>query len=160
AQAVSGADGFYSTGDLCRVDGQRQVFLVGRQKELLRWEDGSLIDPQHLSNLLTRGIFIKDAMAVRRRPDDAFLSVFVFPDLKRLEKDPDYRKEIATGVSKSAALKRRIVESIKYAESIAKTGPEWNKEAVYLLPRKLERTPTHKIKFVFEMQRLDEAVEL
>ena len=157
---ASAGDGFYSTGDLCGVDGNRQVFLVGRQKELISWDDGSLIDPQHLSNLLTRGIFIKDAMAVRRLPEDLFLSVFIFPDVKRLEKDQEYRKEIATGVSKGAALKRRLVESIKYAASVAKITPKLDKDEIYLLPRKLDRTPTHKIKFVFEMKRLDEAVRI
>ena len=60
--------------------------IVGRQKELLQWEDGSLIDPQHVSNLLVRSVFVKDAMVARRQPDDPFLSVFIFPDYKRLER--------------------------------------------------------------------------
>lgn len=150
-------DGYYVTGDLCWVDENRQVHLIGREKELLLWDDGSLIDPQHVSNLLVRSVFVKDAMVARRLPEDAFLSVFIFPDYKRLEKDPDYRKEIATGVKTSAALKRRCVEAIEFAESIAGITPSLNKTDIYILPRKLERTPTHKIKFVFELQRLDAA---
>ena len=35
--------------------------------------------------------------------------------------------------------------------------PALNKTDIYILPRKLERTPTHKIKFIFELQRLDDA---
>jgi long-subunit acyl-CoA synthetase (AMP-forming) len=123
----------------------------------MEWDDGTLIDPQYVSNLLVRSVFVKDAMVARRRPEDEFLSVFVFPDYKRLEKDPEYKKEITTGVTPRAALKRRCVEAIQFAESIAGITPELNKEHIYILPRKLERTPTHKIKFIFELQRIDGA---
>ncbi len=154
------ADGFYTTGDLCWVGPDRQVHLVGRERELVAWEDGSLIDPQHVSNLLVRSIFVKDAMVARRDPGDPFLSVYIYPDWKRLEKDPDYRGEIAAGVSPAAALKSRCVEAIRYAESVAPMSAELAKDRIYLLPRKLERTPTHKIKFVFELAHLDQAREL
>jgi long-chain acyl-CoA synthetase len=147
-------DGYYVTGDLCWVGEQRQVYLVGREKELMPWEDGSLIDPQYLSNLLVRSVFVKDAMVARRDPEDPFLTVFVFPDYKRLEKDSEYRKEIATGIAPRVALKQRCVEAIQYAESIARMTPAMDKTNIYLLPGKLERTPTHKIKFLFELQRM------
>lgn len=150
-------DGYYVTGDLCWVDEDRQVYIVGRQKELMQWEDGTLIDPQHVSNLLVRSVFVKDAMVARRKPTDSFLSVFVFPDYKRLEKDPDYKTELAAGIAPKAALKRRIVDAIHFAESTAGITPELNKNDIYLLSRKLERTPTHKIKFIFELTRLDDA---
>ena len=87
-------DGYYVTGDLCWVDEDRQVHLIGRQKELLQWDDGSLIDPQHVSNLLVRSVFVKDAMVARRRPEDDFLTVFIFPDYKRLEKDADTGRKL------------------------------------------------------------------
>jgi len=154
---TSDENGFYSTGDLCWVDENRQVFLIGREKELMEWEDGTLIDPQYLSNLLVRSIFIKDAMVTRKESSDKFLSLFVFPDYKRLNKDPEYQKETFTGISGEAALKRRCVDAIKYAESIAKITPKINKERIYLLPKKLERTPTHKIKFVSELKRMNDA---
>jgi hypothetical protein len=60
---------------------------------------------------------------------------------------------VATGISPAAALKRRCVEAIEYAESIARITPELKKSEVYILPHKLERTPTHKIKFLFELKR-------
>jgi long-chain acyl-CoA synthetase len=146
-------DDYYVTGDLCWVGDERQVYIVGREKELLTWDDGTLIDPQFVSNLLIRSVFVKDAMVARRNPTDDHLSVFIFPDYKRLEKDPDYKKEVATGLTPQMALKRRCVEAIEYAESIARITPELKKSEVYILPHKLERTPTHKIKFIFELQR-------
>jgi len=148
------ADGWLDTGDLAWVAAGRIVHLVGREKELLRWDDGSYIDPQYLSNLLVRSIFVKDAMVARVRPDDRRLSVFVYPDWKRLRKDPNWQKDLATGVGEDAALKARIVEAIRYAESIAQVTPELDRETVFILPKALERTPTHKIKYLFELQRV------
>jgi long-chain acyl-CoA synthetase len=146
-------DGYYVTGDLAWVGDERQVYIVGREKELLRWDDGSLIDPQYVSNLLIRSVFVKDAMVARQSPTDADLCVFIYPDYKRLEKDPEYCKEIATGVAPKVALKKRCVDAITYAESIAQMTPALRKTDVFILPNKLERTPTHKIKFLFELQR-------
>lgn len=150
-------NGYYNSGDLCTVDSSRTLWLVGRENELIRWDDGSYIDPQHLSNLLVRSIFVKDGMVARRHEDDAYLSVFLLPNYKRLYKDPAWQKDIDTGVSKKMALKFRMIDAIRYAESIAGITPELNKETIYLLPRKLERTPTHKIKFIFELERIDQA---
>ncbi|HEX9727016.1 MAG TPA: AMP-binding protein [Gemmatimonadales bacterium] len=148
------AGGFYHTGDLAWVDADRWVYLVGREKELIEWRDGSLIDRMHLSNLLVRSIWVKDAL-VTRLGDDDFLSVFLFPDRPRLEKDGGYREALAAGVPPEAALRSRLVEAVAYAESLAGVTPAWSTEKIYLLPRKLARTPTHKIKFGLELERLE-----
>ncbi len=147
-------DGYLATGDLAWVDERRLVHLIGREKELIHWKDGSYIDPQYLSNLLVRSIFIKDAMVAHTHPENDFLSVFVYPDFKRISKDPTWRTEIHTGVSEDEALKARILDAIRYAESVSGISASLDKDAVFILPNKLERTPTHKIKFLFEMKRL------
>ncbi len=148
------AEGFYHTGDLAWVDDDRWVYLVGREKELIRWSDGSLIDRMHLSNLLVRSIWVKDALVTRLGDDDA-LSVFVLPDWPRLHKDPAYCAALAAGVAAGSALRSRLLEAVSYAESLAGIAPRLATERIYLLARKLERTPTHKIKFARELERLD-----
>jgi len=125
--------------------------------EQIEWNDGSLIDPQHISNLLARNIFVKDALVAQYSKDDDYLSVFIFPDYKRIENDPEYRQEIKIGVSRRTALKKRCVEAIRYAESVTGITPELNKEVVYILSQKLEKPLTHKIKYLLELQRLDDA---
>ncbi|MCF6261591.1 MAG: hypothetical protein L3J98_15760, partial [Gammaproteobacteria bacterium] len=115
------------------------------------------IDPQYLSNLMVRSIFIKDALVTRVQPDDDFLSVYLFPDYKRIHKDPSWQKDISTGVSEDAALRQRFEAAIDYAQSIANITPRLSKDKIFILPRSLERTPTHKIKFIFELKRLDQA---
>ncbi len=97
-------DGFYCTGDLASIDEDNYLYLVGRRQELIRWEDGSYVDPMHLSNLLVRSIWIKDAL-VTRLGDDAFLSVFIYPDQKRIEKDRHYLERVGLGLgARSGAL--------------------------------------------------------
>ena len=147
-------DGFFRTGDLCWFDDDGYLHLLGRQKELMLWDDGSYIDPQHLSNLLVRSIFVKDALITRLQPQDEFLSVYIYPDYKRIHKDPTWRKEIDTGISEQQVLRNRLEQAIDYAQSVANITPRLSKDKIYLLPKALERTPTHKIKFIFELKRL------
>ncbi len=148
------ADGFYRTGDLAAIDPDRYVYLVGRCKELIQWQDGTFIDPMHLSNLLVRSVWIKDALVTRLRQDD-YLSVFLLPDYERLEADRHYRERLRAGLSPDEALRPMLEEAIAYAQSLARITPRLSRETIYLLPRKLERTPTHKIKLGLELARLD-----
>jgi long-chain acyl-CoA synthetase len=147
-------EGFYRTGDLAWIDDEGWVYLVGREKELIEWADGTMVDRMHLSNLLVRSIWVKDALVTRLKEND-FLSVFVFPDRSRIEKDPDYRAALLTGLRPEEALRTRLVDAVTYAESLAEITPRLSTDRIYLLKNKLERTPTHKIKFVRELERLD-----
>jgi long-chain acyl-CoA synthetase len=153
-------DGYYSTGDLCWEDDDGFLHIVGRKKELTKWDDGTYIDPQYLSNLLVRSIFVKDALVTRLHPEDNFLSVYIYPDYKRIKKDPSWQKEIDTGISEDAALRARLETAIDFAQSIANITPLLSKKKIHILPKSLERTPTHKIKFIFELQRLHLAREI
>ena len=150
-------DGWLSTGDLAWVDPESRVHLVGRQKELLPWDGGWLLDPQHMSNLVARSIFVKDAMVVHGQPTDSRLSVYIYPDWKRLRQDAQWKHDIAVGISEDQALKTRMTEAIRYASSLLSSNAELDTENIWILPRKLERTPTHKIKYVYERTRIGEA---
>ena len=149
------ADEWFATGDLAWIDEGRIVHLVGRARELIEWADGRLVDPMHLSNLLARSIFVKDALVTRLAPHDDHLSVFLYPDRKRVEADAAWRNEREAGVGEDQALRRRLVEAVDYAQSIIGPVPRLGSERIYLLERPLERTPTHKIKLLFELERLD-----
>jgi long-subunit acyl-CoA synthetase (AMP-forming) len=147
-------DGYFRTGDLCWFDERGYLHLLGREAELIRWDDGSYVDPQHLSNLLVRNIYVKDALVTRFCPLDNFLSVFIYPDYTRIQKDVMWEKDIETGVSEHMALRTRLEQAIDFTQSVAGITPELSKNTIYILPHALERTPTHNIKYFFELNRL------
>jgi long-subunit acyl-CoA synthetase (AMP-forming) len=147
-------DDYFRTGDLCWFDERGYLHVLGREEELIRWDDGSYIDPQHLSNLLMRNIYVKDALVTRLRPLDNFLSVFIYPDYERIHKDEMWKKDIETGVSEHMALRTRLEQAIEFTQSVADMTPELSKKPIYILPHALERTPTHNIKYLFELNRL------
>jgi long-chain acyl-CoA synthetase len=150
-------DGYYNTGDLGWIDDLDCVNLVGRKKELTRWHDGSYIDPQYLSNLMVRNIFIKDALVTHLNKEDEFLTVYVYPDKTRIMKDPRWKRELKAGLTDNQIFRRRVEDAIDYAQSIATVPAPLGKDKIFVLPRKLMRTPTHKIKFMYELTRLNEA---
>ncbi len=150
-------DGWLSTGDLAWVDEQARVRLVGREKELIPWAGGWMLDPQHMSNLVTRSVVVKDAMVVHAHPADPCLSVYIFPDWPRIRKDAQWQRDVAAGLTEDQALRSHLVEAIRYAASLLAIPAELDTSHVWILPRKLERTPTHKIKYVLERSRLHEA---
>lgn len=150
-------DGWLATGDLAWVDDQACVRLVGREKELIPWAHGWLLDPQHVSNLLTRSIAVKDAMVVHAHPADPRLSVFIFPDWPRIRQDAQWRRDVAAGLTEDQALRPLLVEAIRYAASLLAIPAELDTSRIWILPRKLERTPTHKIKYILERSRLHDA---
>jgi long-chain acyl-CoA synthetase len=152
-QSCSG-DGYLRTGDLCWFDERGYLHVLGREAEVIRWDDGSYIDPQHLSNLLARNIYVKDALVTRLRPRDNFLSVFIYPDYKRIHRDEMWGKDIETGVSEHMALRMRLEQAIDFAQSIAGITPELSKTSIYILPYTLERTPSDNIKYLLELNRL------
>ena len=150
-------DGWLATGDLAWVDEQARVRLVGRERELIPWAGGWLLDPQHLSNLVTRSIAVKDAMVVHTHPADTRLSVYIFPDWPRIRQDVRWRRDVAAGLTEDQALRPHLGEAIRYAASLVAMPAELDTNRIWILPRKLERTPTHKIKYILERSRLQEA---
>nr|WKN34984.1 AMP-binding protein [Tunicatimonas sp. TK19036] len=148
-------DQFYNTGDVAYMDEENWVYIIGRKKELIPWHDGSYVDLMRMSNQLVRSVWIKDAMAIRLNETDPYLSVFVFPDYKRIRKDANYKERIKNGLTEQEVLRTMFEEAIAYAQSLIGEHPELSTEKIYILEKKLERTPTHKIKFISELKRLN-----
>lgn len=153
-------DGFYDTGDIAYVDNQRSLYIVGRKKELLRWHDGSYVDPQKMSNLMVRSLYIKDAMVIHADPQDTTLTAYIYPDYARIKKDPEYISARQQGIPQADLLRQLFNRAIDFANATSGLAASISKERIYILPRKLERTPTHKIKFIFELKRLHESAAL
>lgn len=128
---------------------------MGRKKELIRWPDGTYSDMMRLSNLLVRSVWVKDAMVIRLNEKDDFLTVFVYPDFKRICKDGCYNELLKNGFEEKRLLRMFLEEAIDYAQILLGEKPLLSKDKIYILQKKLERTPTHKIKFVSELKSID-----
>jgi hypothetical protein len=108
----------------------------------------------HLSNLLVRSIWVKDALVTRLENADR-LSVFLLPDWPRLDKDSDYQDALANGIRREEAVRSRLLEAVEQAQSLSGITARLQVDRLYLLERKLERTPTHKIKLLRALETLD-----
>ncbi len=63
-QEVLSDDGWFSTGDLGRVDEQGRLFIVGRKKELLKTSNGKYVAPVPIEDSIKGNAQIKDVMMV------------------------------------------------------------------------------------------------
>jgi len=148
-------EGYYNTGDIAYIDDDNWIYIIGRKKELIKWPDGSYSDLMRFSNLLVRSVWIKDAMAIRLHDNDKHLSLFIFPDTKKIENDRTFNERLKNGLSKNEAMRMFFEEAIDYAQSLIGANPLLSKEKIFILKTKLERTPTHKIKFISELKKLN-----
>ena len=96
-------------------------------------------------------------MVVHAHPADPHLSVYIFPDWPRIREDLRWRRDVAAGFTEDQALRSHLVEAVRYAASLVTMPAELDTSRIWILPRKLERTPTHKIKYILERSRLHEA---
>jgi len=92
---------------------------------------------------------------VTRLNSDPHLSVFVRLDWKRIKKDVVFAERVRMGVASEKAVRPLMEAAIAAAEDLAGITPRLSRDRIYLLDHSLERTPTHKIKFVSELKRLD-----
>ena len=57
-------DGWFHTGDIGKVDGDGQLFVTDRKKELFKLSTGKYVAPQPIESRLTASPFVEQAMAV------------------------------------------------------------------------------------------------
>lgn len=75
-------DGWFSTGDLGRLDEDGFLYITGRKKELIVTSGGKNIAPVLLESLLTEDPLIAQAVVIG--DDEKFLTALVVPDLNLL----------------------------------------------------------------------------
>jgi long-chain acyl-CoA synthetase len=75
---VLAADGWFSTGDIGRLDGEGYLIITDRKKELLKTAGGKFVAPAPIENLLKTSPYIANAMVVGDK--HKFVSVLVVPN--------------------------------------------------------------------------------
>jgi long-chain acyl-CoA synthetase len=77
------ADGWFHTGDIAHLDGDRFLTITDRKKELLKTSGGKLVAPQPIENKLKISALVAEAALVGDK--HKFVSVLVSPNFKALE---------------------------------------------------------------------------
>ena len=117
-------DGWFSTGDLGRLDEDGFLYITGRKKELIVTSGGKNIAPVLLESLLTEDPLIAQAVVIG--DDEKFLTALIVPDLDLLraalsqpESEPvDLHSTRAVKVVQTA-VERQLV-SVSHYEQVKK----------------------------------------
>jgi acyl-CoA synthetase (AMP-forming)/AMP-acid ligase II len=115
--AMLGPDGWLRTGDLGLVDGDGNVVIVDRLKELIK-VSGYQVAPAELEALLTAHPAVADA-AVLGREDPAHGEVPVAVVVPRPGAGPDPEQLLAWVAERVAPHKR--VRAVRFADAIPRT---------------------------------------
>jgi long-chain acyl-CoA synthetase len=77
------AEGWFSTGDIARIDGDGFLYITDRKKELLKTSGGKLIAPQPIESKLKTNLLVAQAALVGDK--HKFISVLLSPNFAALE---------------------------------------------------------------------------
>ncbi len=147
---VLGADGWFKTGDIGRIDEDGFLYITDRKKDLIVTSGGVNIAPQHLENLLRSDPFISQALVYGdRRPYPTALIALSPQALQRFARargilDGDYAQlirhpEVVRRVAKIVEAKNAEVQSYARVKRFALVPAEFTEAAG-------EMTPTQKVK--------------
>jgi long-chain acyl-CoA synthetase len=145
-----GAEGWFKTGDIGRIDEDGFLHVTDRKKDLVVTSGGANIAPQHLENLLRSDPFISQALVYGdRRPYPTALIAVSPQELRRFARaqgilDGDYAQlvrhpEVVSRVAKIVETKNAEVQSYARVKRFALVPAEFTEATG-------EMTPTQKVK--------------
>jgi long-chain acyl-CoA synthetase len=85
SREVLSSDGWFSTGDIGRLDQDGYLIITDRKKELLKTAAGKFVAPAPIENLLKQSPFITNAIVVGDKRK--FVSVLVVPNFAAVERE-------------------------------------------------------------------------
>ena len=115
-------DGWYSTGDLCRIDRDGFVFITGRKKNLIILSNGENVSPEEIEQQLQKDEAAAEVVVFGM---NGILAAEFFPDEEHMG-DQAYFEALVEGWNKDQPQYRRI-------------------EKVYLRDTEFEKNSTKKI---------------
>jgi long-chain acyl-CoA synthetase len=77
------AEGWFSTGDIARLDADGFLYITDRKKELLKTSGGKLVAPQPIENKLKNNVLVAYAALVGDK--HKFISALLSPNFAALE---------------------------------------------------------------------------
>jgi long-chain acyl-CoA synthetase len=150
AESIDG-EGWFSTGDIARLDGDGFLYITDRKKELLKTSGGKMVAPQPIENKLKNNLLVAQAALVGDK--HKFVSVILSPNFAALDEWARHRgiatatREKLVADSRVTALYAGIVREVNAGlanfESLKRfrvVADEWTQESGELTPSmKLKR---------------------
>mgnify|MGYP000543268147 FL=1 len=124
-------DGWYHTGDLGTMDGDGNVYIKGRSKNMLLGASGQNIYPEEIESKLNNMPFVAESLVVER---DGKLVALIYPDYPALD---------AMGIGNNE-LESTFENTRKEINSLV--APYERISRIQLLPTEFEKTPKKSIK--------------
>lgn len=91
-------EGWYATGDLCRVDEDGYYYLTGRKKNLILMSNGENVSPEEIESKLYRCEAIREVMIIGENGLMTAVVYPVFPERSPPEQEEAVREEILTEI--------------------------------------------------------------
>lgn len=125
-------DGWMNTGDICQIDTEGNIFIRGRDKNMILGPSGQNIYPEEMEAVVNRDPLVAESLVI---DNNGRLEVLIYPDSERA-------KELQ--LDSDEAILVALRESIKTAN---KHLPAYSQIAeVHIQPVEFEKTPKRSIK--------------
>jgi long-chain acyl-CoA synthetase len=156
-------DGWFHTGDIGTIDGDRFLFITDRKKDLIVTAGGMNIAPQNIENLLKADPFISQVMVYGdRRPYPVALITVNPEELSKFAQEQGILVNEAAIIVKHPKLVERIGRTIEEKNTQLQSYAKIKRFTVLPIDFTLdggELTPTLKVKRKVVSQKYKDAIE-
>lgn len=142
-------DGWFYTGDLCRIDEEGYVYISGRKKSVIVLKNGKNIFPEEMEHLVNKIEGVKESFIYGNSSDDDQKISKIFVEVV-------YDKEIMKDAYK-AETEEEIYKAIKEQIKLVNQDMPMYKsiKGVVITEEPIARTTTGKIKRYEEMKKIE-----
>jgi len=156
-------DGWFHTGDIGTIDGDRFLFITDRKKDLIVTAGGMNIAPQNIENLLKADPFISQVMVYGdRRPYPVALITVNPEELSKFAQEQGILVGEATVIVKHPKLVERVGRTVEEKNTQLQSYAKIKRFTVLPTDFTLEGgelTPTLKVKRKVVSQKYKDAIE-
>ena len=131
-------DGWFATGDYGYIDGEGQIYITGRKKNVIVLENGKNVFPEEIESYLEKIPLVKECAVVGRVQEDGEtvkITAVIYPDPSEAEAlGLEDRAQIATYLKEQVAQLNKSLPAFKQIRGVELRKTEFDK------------TTSHKIK--------------
>lgn len=120
------SEGFFRTGDYGYIDNEGYIYITGRKKNIIIFDNGKNVYPEEIEEYLSRCELICECAVVARNVDgEDMITAVVFPDYSKFEGKSDV--EIKEEIKKAVVAVNKTLPSFKQVRNIEIKKSEFEK---------------------------------